>query len=379
MRDCGFDNPAMPPPAAPPQLHWDLFCRVVDNHGDLGVCWRLARRLAALSQRVRLWVDDATALAWMAPEGAEGVTLLPWREPQPHEAPGDVVIEAFGCDPPAGFVQRMQRPRPPVWVNLEYLSAEPYVERSHGLRSPQLAGPGGGLSKWFFYPGFTAATGGLLCEDALATRRQAFDAAAWLAARGIAPNSQTRRISLFCYHQPALPAWLAHWQTQPTQLLVAPGPGARQVAAWLGADPRPGTSVQRGALQVHWLPWLPQPEYDHLLWSCDLNHVRGEDSLVRALWAARPFVWQLYPQRESAHAAKLDAFLALYLAGADAALAAALRSRWAQWNGLADPAPMPAPAGWAELAERRSAALAEAATRSGDLGERLYRFALAKR
>jgi hypothetical protein len=24
------------------QLHWDIFCRVIDNFGDIGVCWRLA-------------------------------------------------------------------------------------------------------------------------------------------------------------------------------------------------------------------------------------------------------------------------------------------------------------------------------------------------
>ena len=30
---------------------WDLFCRVIDNHGDLGVCWRLARDLAARGER----------------------------------------------------------------------------------------------------------------------------------------------------------------------------------------------------------------------------------------------------------------------------------------------------------------------------------------
>ena len=36
----------------------DLFCRVVDNYGDLGVCWRLARQLAGEhGVAVRLWVD----------------------------------------------------------------------------------------------------------------------------------------------------------------------------------------------------------------------------------------------------------------------------------------------------------------------------------
>ena len=62
-------------------MQWDLFCRVIDNHGDLGVCWRLARDLVARGERARLWVDDASALAWMAPERPDrryGVEIHPW-------------------------------------------------------------------------------------------------------------------------------------------------------------------------------------------------------------------------------------------------------------------------------------------------------------
>jgi len=118
-------------------MRWDLFCRVIDNHGDLGVCWRLACDLATRGDEVRLVVDDATALAWMAPDGAPRVQVLPWTEQGPDTV-ADAVVEAFGCDPPADYVQRMPA-RAPVWINLEYLSAESYVERSHGLPSPQPA------------------------------------------------------------------------------------------------------------------------------------------------------------------------------------------------------------------------------------------------
>ena len=107
---------------------WDLFCRVIDNHGDLGVCWRLARDLASRGQAVRLWVDDAAALAWMAPERPPGIEVLAWPEGPVEAVPGDVVIEAFGCDLPPAFIARMAQRQPaPRWVNLEYLSAEDYV------------------------------------------------------------------------------------------------------------------------------------------------------------------------------------------------------------------------------------------------------------
>ena len=292
---------------------WDLFCRVIDNHGDLGVCWRLAADLAARGVAVRLWVDDASALAWMAPAGAAGVELVPWTEPAPALEPGAVVVEAFGCAPPADFVARMAaRPRPPAWVNLEYLSAEDYVERSHRLPSPQR----NGLVKWFFYPGFTPRTGGLLREPGLMAAIAGCDRAAWLAAHGIVPQRGERLASLFCYPNPRLPQLLdALAEAGPVLLLATPG--AAQQAA-----PRPGLRVQA-------LPWLTQPDYDCLLWSCDLNVVRGEDSFVRAHWAGRPFLWHIYPQHDGAHGPKLDAWLSRM--GAPATLRATLRA----WNGLA--------------------------------------------
>ncbi len=334
-----------------PPLLWDLFCRVVDNHGDLGVCWRLATDLAGRGERVRLHVDDTSALAWMAPHGAAGVAVGGYEATD--LAPGDVVVEAFGCDPPPGFVQRMAARSPaPVWINLEYLSAEAYVERSHRLASPQRAGPGQGLTKWFFYPGFTPATGGLLREPGLEATQAAFDAAAFLQTLGLAPGPGERIVSLFCYDNPAIDALLAALATQPTLLLTTPGPATAQVAQRLGGADRAG-DLRRVAL-----PALTQTDYDRLLWSCDLNFVRGEDSFVRAQWAARPFVWQIYPQDDGAHVAKLDAFLARHTAGAPGALAASIAALFRHWNGLAPAPPWPALAPWREHALAWRAALA---------------------
>lgn len=284
-------------------MQWDIFCKVIDNHGDAGVCWRVSAELAARGERVRLWIDDPAPLAWMAPEGAAGVEVIHWTGAVPPLVPGDVVVEAFGCDPPPDFAARMaSTPRPPAWLNLEYLSAEPYVERSHGLPSPVMAGPGAGLTKRFVYPGFTPRTGGLLREQDLPARRAAFDRNAWRAARGLAdPDAQV--LSLFCYEPPALPELLRQLAAGPrrTELLVTPG---RAAAAVQAAGGRSG-----GALRIHPLPLLSQRGYDELLWVCDLNFVRGEDSLVRALLAGVPFVWQIYPQDDDAHHAKLVAFL----------------------------------------------------------------------
>ncbi|MFO0432867.1 MAG: elongation factor P maturation arginine rhamnosyltransferase EarP [bacterium] len=332
-------------------MQWDLFCRVIDNFGDIGVCWRLAADLAGRGEAVRLWTDDAGALAWMAPQGAPGVQVCAWPADGAAVAePGEVVIEAFGCALPPPFVAAMAAraamARPPVWINLEYLSAEDYVERNHGLPSPQASGPGRGLAKWFFYPGFTERSGGLLREPGLAQRQRDFAAQgrrAWLTAQGLAPAAGERCVSLFCYHNAALAALLDDLAQAPTLLLATPGPAARQLRALLGPQAR------RGALRARELPALTQRDFDLLLWSCDLNLVRGEDSFVRAQWAGQPFLWQAYPQEDGAHAGKLAAFQQRFLAGAAPALAAAGTRAGLAWNGLL-PAPaqglLPAPPLW---------------------------------
>lgn len=321
-------------------MRWDIFCRVIDNHGDLGVCWRLSAALAARGERVRLWADDARALAWMAPAGAPGVDVRPWDEAAQATDPaqiGDVVVEAFGCDPPPSFVQAMAaRPPPPLWINLEYLSAQAFVERSHGLPSPQPCG----LVKWFFYPGFTSRTGGLLREQGLCKAMAGFDGQAWLRACGWAQAPGERVISLFGYAQAPLAAWLGLFAQQPTLLLAAPGELQRQ----LRALPLPA------GLRSAELPWLTQADYDRLLWSCDLNLVRGEDSFVRAQWAGKAMLWQIYPQHDGAHRAKLEAWLDRLLQAGPDALARAIRQTHRAWNGF-DPAPaaLPDPAAWQAL------------------------------
>ena len=308
---------------ATPRPLWDIFCQVIDNFGDIGVCWRLAADLAQRGCAVRLWVDDAAALTWMAPQGAPHVQVLPWPAQAPAGGVGQVVVEAFGCEIPDPFLQAVasaaqQRPTPPVWINLEYLSAEDYVERCHRLPSRLMSGPAAGLTRWFFYPGFSTRTGGLLREADMTQRQAGFDRPAWRAQHGVGVHDLA--ISLFCYEPTAFaqvfactPA-SAHW-------LVTPGRATALVRAQL---PPPTPS------HVHFLPPCPQPQFDEMLWACDLNFVRGEDSLARALWAGQPFVWHIYPQHDNAHHAKLTAFLDWLDAPAS------LRQAHAVWNGTAD-------------------------------------------
>ena len=329
------------------RTHWDIFCHVVDNYGDIGVCWRLARQLASEHQlQVRLWVDDLTRFAKLAPSldptGVSqvlcNVEIRHWTIPFPDVDPAELVIEAFACDLPENYLANMAaKSEKPLWINLEYLSAEPWIEDRHGLPSPHPRLP---LTKYFFFPGFTLPSGGLLREAGLFAARNAFQnstqaKAAWWQALGITPQADALTVSLFAYPNAPFGALLEAWSAAPAPIVcvVPETPFSAHLAAAFGCDSLPaGKRVQRGNLTLIGLPFLPQPEYDHLLWACDLNFVRGEDSFVRAQWAGKPLIWQIYPQQDAVHREKLQAFLATYCRGAPEIQA--LPGFWQAWNGF---------------------------------------------
>ena len=351
---------------------WDIFCKVIDNHGDVGVCWRLSSQLARRGENVRLWLDDARALPWMAPDGQHGVEVCAW-ETADGTVPGDVVVEAFGCELPAGFQAGMAAKASatsvqPAWINLEYLTAETYAERSHGLQSPVFTGPAAGISKRFFYPGFSPRTGGLLRDDDLIRRQAGFDRAAWLSEQRIAVAKDELLVSMFCYEPAALDSFLEHCAAGPqrTHLLVTAGRAAEAVRAALSRKNASLPSRNKAShLSLSWLPLLNQRDFDHLLWSCDLNFVRGEDSLVRALWAGTPSIWHIYPQHDNAHHDKLNAFLDWMDAPSS------LRQFHHGWNGLATELPRLDVQEWTPCAEvARERLLAQ-----DDLVTQLMRFA----
>ena len=324
---------------------WDIFCRVVDNFGDVGVSWRLAR-MAAREQgkRVRLFIDDLTVLGKLRPEidaardiqKLEGVEVIRIRDPFDSLEVADAVIETFGCDPPAEYVAAMAAREPrPRWINLEYLSAEEWVEGSHALPSPHPRLP---LVKHFFFPGFTPKTGGLLREHSLLARRDEFQAdegaraAFWKSIVGEVPPQDALKVSLFSYAGAPIEglARCAANSGGPTWFIAPEGYAAMALDAWRL------TARARDSIRCFTMPFLPQDRYDQLLWACDVNFVRGEDSFVRAQWAARPFAWHIYPQEEGAHWVKLSAFLARYTSGLDRSQAGAVASLWDAWNRGAD-------------------------------------------
>ena len=371
---------------------WDIFCNVVDNFGDIGVCWRLARQLTLEhGLAVRLWVDDLASFARIAPDAdpvsaqqwLRGVDVCHWRQPFAGVEPADVVIEAFACQLPEAYIAAMAvLPQRPLWINLEYLSAENWVTGCHRLPSPHPRLP---LVKHFFFPGFVADTGGLLREQGLLPARSAFDNVAqsefWQRLGVPARRAGELRISLFCYGSSAplrdlFAAWAASTVPVSVLLPLPQGPAVDAVADFFGIEfPAAGEVLQSGQLTVRLIPFLEQTEYDKLLWACDINFVRGEDSFVRAQWAARPFIWQIYPQADNAHQVKLNAFLDLYTAGMPQDMAAAARALWNSWNGAGQLGnTWPAFAAHQAALTQHGEKWAEQLYRLGDLASNLVRF-----
>ena len=310
------------------QKRWDIFCKVVDNFGDIGICWRLAQQLnAAHGLPVTLWVDDLISAKKIIPslkvelnqQVVNEIVILKWHANADFSYAADVVIEAFACDLPPTYLAAMTQ-KQSKWINLEYLSAETWVDNFHAKPSPK---PEYKLVRYFYFPGFTEKTGGLIREAHTYRHSDCH----W-------NDEDSLKISLFCYPfapihnllnalQPQglspqnIPAKAGYSYVIPNNHAVhiyAPQSSILpNIAQFFGKDTvKVGDKLIQNNLTVEILPFLSQADYDALLRDCDLNFVRGEDSWIRAIWAGKPFIWQPYIQDENAHMKKLDAFLNLF-------------------------------------------------------------------
>ena len=328
---------------------WAIFCRVIDNFGDAGVCWRLAQQLAGQHRfavdlfidqveiierfgryaqygaydnttllRVLPWPSDCDSASLLnvpalipdlsADSSADSSAVSPVHRPSNYE----VIVAAFAVVLPASWLALMVDRPVGSWFNLEYLSAEPWVAQCHLLNSIK---PITGACETFFFPGFETGTGGLLREPWIKAERTA---------PALVPNNKiqsTLTISIFCYENVLLQQLLDQLEGCTVTVKLA-------ASGWVFTPSIRADST----LTVEQLPFLSQAQYDQLLAQCDLNFVRGEDSLVRAIWSEKPFIWQIYQQDENAHLVKLEAFLATWCKSASTELKALVSSAHHWWN-----------------------------------------------
>jgi len=308
---------------------WDIFCKIVDNFGDVGVCWRLSRQLSTeYDLQVRLWIDDLAIAKKLIPDldigkarqYTQNIEIRHWNEGTEALSAGDfeiaeVVIEAFACELPTSYIRAMQEKKP-LWINLEYLSAEAWIDDFHAQSSIHSVN---GLKKYFVFPGFSEKTGGLFREQKLLPKRDDFltssqSIQSFWKSLGVDVNNAIG-VSLFCYPHAPINSLLECMQrsSKPVLCLIPEGSIVNSIASYFGKNNiKIGEKLTIGNLTVQIIPFLSQPLYDQLLWACDINFVRGEDSWLRAIWAGRPFIWQPYYQQEDAHITKLESFIEHY-------------------------------------------------------------------
>lgn len=345
-----------------------ILCKVVDNFGDIGFVYRLAKNLVQLNpqREIRIAVDNLAAfnkiesrvdpaLAEQDLEVACADSLQDQEgagkagnEGKPKTAgrlkifdatnaavcarewtkkPARVILECFQCGRPdwleALLFNGVTRA---LIINIDYLTAEDYAEEFHrlksGTRSPL-------VRKVNFMPGFTAKTGGLILDAATETASKPKNAPA--TENGFITKTAGPQILMFSYPKDFAPIIRAilRWN-KAAQVNLAQGAGKE---SFLAANENCLQGQKAGGLFVRELPFLSQEEWDKNLYAQDILFVRGEDSLSRACLSGKPFVWQAYLQDDNYQLVKVRALLARMRPHFAPEDFAALENFWLLYNG----------------------------------------------
>lgn len=308
----------------------DVFCKVVDHHGDAGTAWRLCREIRQLAGNgapIRLFIDDPVTLMPLAGETwseksvkrmPNGVEVIPWSALPlwlgQGGRGGPVAIEMFGCDIPDRYRTGCKETLRLI-INLEYFSCEAWAEGCHLLESKL---DGGQVRKYFFMPGLTLNSGGIMScsRPVIPTSEREIFREKWLGEQSL-PSAWAQRswMSVYTYQTDFGPLLKTlQMDSRPWLVWVFGQANHEQVRQSIGdwsretVDPRL-EGYEQGRCTVMLMPFLSQPRFDALLAAGDWALVRGEDSFAGGLLSGRPFLWQLYPQQEEIHRIKMEAFL----------------------------------------------------------------------
>lgn len=292
-----------------PMLNIDLFCDVIDNFGDAGVCWRLARLLTKeKGHRVQLFINRPETLQALAPnlnssnlpQTLGNIVVMHWNECLKC-TPGDVVIETFGL-PAARRIRKENRGKKPSSAMDQ--SGIPLGRRLGGrMPLPAFASSVSSRAEVLLLPGRHEKTGGIMIEKDLLAAQNAFEQHRSEFLQNLGLQQSVFTVFVFCYPE----APLEHFYE-------ALSKDAREVNVLIPKSAAAGKWLKlcednlSETIHTRVLPMVPQENFDQLLWCADSLIIRGEDSFVRAQLAAKPFIWNIYPQTESTHIKKLKAF-----------------------------------------------------------------------
>lgn len=298
-------------------MHFLIICRVIDNLGDAGFCTRLALQLNRLGYSVDLICDKPHLVQRLdSMNELSGIRLLDVDcfEFDSHRhteqtLESTVILEPFGTSSEqtgSGELNNKIKSRYPdrPWLVIDYLSAETWTKSFHLSKSTC---PRTGHLSTYFYPGFEVGTGGVIYSDLPPIDQ--------LPQPELQVENEFNQIFVFSYPQSPL---------KTLELCLT----ANQALTIAGDEATPtGVKTRRTG-------FCRLTEFDKLLQNFDFLFVRGEDSFVRAQLAAKPFVWNIYPTEDGAHAEKLLAFFKIYKQGLNPNAANALLTLWWIWNNL---------------------------------------------
>ena len=270
----------------------DVFCDVIDNFGDAGVCLRLCRDFSKKNYEVRLFCNNVNILNKITNSEDDSnrfLSLFSWSIENMNYEPSEVVIQAFSVRLPDNLIKKIKTRKSTV-INLEYLTAETFAEDCHKL--PSYAD---GFESFFFFPGFTKKTGGVVIEDSFLDKLHQ------------AENRDSKNLTLFSYENEKVKTVINSLNNQNFILNVFEGKGLNNFNNLFNLNLAPGDQTKLQELTVKVLPMVSQDEYDSYLIDSCLNLVRGEDSIVRAMLTGNPFLWHIYSQKENAHKDKIEA------------------------------------------------------------------------
>ncbi len=292
-----------------------ILCKVVDNFGDIGFVYRLARSISDLcpNPKLRIVADNLKSFSLLCPEidptkdeqNANGWQIFNWNAEKTclesfRKNPPKIILECFQCGRPEWletllFTEKI--PNIAQIIMIDYLTAEPYAETFHKLQSLTRSAK---VQKVNFMPGFTEKTGGLILDKPfLSALKKRTD-----------KNEEFFNILFFGYPRNYSPVIHAlqnfnNKNEKKINLLLAKGAGFDSFMAAYKTE----KSAEKNLFALKELPFLPQTEWDALLTKTPLLFIRGEDSLSRACLCGVPFVWHAYPQTEEYQLVKVNALL----------------------------------------------------------------------
>ena len=281
----------------------DIFCEVIDNYGDVGVAYRLAREFKRIypHKRLRFFINKTEEINLI--KKSNDIEIIAYKDISKIKNSADLILETFACEIPKEYIDKALRSSKFI-INLEYFSAEDWVDDFH-LQESFL---GGSLKKYFFIPGLSKKSGGILLDNEFLERKKQVEENREYYLEKFKIKEKYDLIgSVFSYEKnfDSLINELKKLDKKVLLLILSEKTQKNFIKYF-------DNSNNYDKIKAVKLPFFTYDKYEELLSLCDFNLVRGEDSFVRALLLGKPFLWHIYPQEENIHIQKLNSFLEKY-------------------------------------------------------------------